>query len=152
MDFLLRRYYLDERVTLGELMLRSDRLTISRTLELPWLQNMKDVSCVRDGTYEWNMFKSSKFGYSFRIEGVPDRSGILIHSGNTVDDISGCILVGEHHLFDDEWQVTNSRSSVHFLRMLCLYNQQVSGSIKIETQLDKLPTVRHLDTLLGITN
>ena len=36
-----------------------------------------------------------KFGVSFVIEGVKDRSGILFHKGNTARDTRGCIILGE---------------------------------------------------------
>ena len=40
------------------------------------------------------VFFSPKFNSVFLLHGVPDRSGILIHSGNTLRDTEGCILVG----------------------------------------------------------
>lgn len=43
------------------------------------------------------MVWSPKFkSYKPRLEGVPHRSGILIHKGNSVKDTLGCILVGNN--------------------------------------------------------
>lgn len=47
------------------------------------------------GIYNVNVVWSPKFkGYYPRLENVPSRSGILIHSGNYPKDTLGCILVG----------------------------------------------------------
>lgn len=47
------------------------------------------------GTYNINVVWSPKFkGYYPRLENVPNRSAILIHSGNYPEDTLGCILVG----------------------------------------------------------
>ena len=51
------------------------------------------------GTYQINVVWSPKFkGYYPRLENVPSRSGILIHSGNYAKDTLGCILVGANTL------------------------------------------------------
>ncbi|GAG23245.1 unnamed protein product, partial [marine sediment metagenome] len=41
---------------------------------------------------------SLKFGDTFEVTGVMDRSHILFHKGNIAEDTHGCIIVGE--LFD----------------------------------------------------
>jgi hypothetical protein len=65
------------------------------TLELPWLDNQPNVSCIPEGTYRTVLAFSNRYGKIMpRILGVPDRSGILIHPGNTPHDTNGCILVG----------------------------------------------------------
>ncbi len=38
---------------------------------------------------------SPKFGNTFEVTNVPNRSEILLHKGNITDDSHGCILVGE---------------------------------------------------------
>jgi len=37
---------------------------------------------------------SPRFGETFEIKDVPGRSHILFHTGNTVEDTQGCILLG----------------------------------------------------------
>lgn len=52
--------------------------------------------CIAPGTYSIDFHYSPKFGkYMLTLCGVCGRSGILIHSGNTSKDTSGCILVGK---------------------------------------------------------
>jgi hypothetical protein len=63
------------------------------TLELPWLNNQQDVSCIPAGIYavKWEPEGKHK-GYA--VEDVPGRSAIEIHIGNTTKDIEGCIALG----------------------------------------------------------
>lgn len=65
------------------------------TLERAWLDNRKGESCIPKGTYKCKRVNSPKFGNTFEVTGVPNRSAILFHKGNINDDSHGCILVGE---------------------------------------------------------
>ena len=65
------------------------------TVERPWLDNKKGESCIPAGEYECKRVDSPKFGNTFEVTNVPDRSAILFHKGNISDDSHGCILVGE---------------------------------------------------------
>ncbi len=66
------------------------------TLELPYLNNEKNISCIPLGAYECVRHWSRKFPYQhLQLLGVPARSGILIHAGNTVKDTTGCILIAK---------------------------------------------------------
>jgi len=64
------------------------------TLEDPWHLNERNISCIPEGRYTIVPHKSPKFGSTYLVENVTERSHILIHAGNTAKDTSGCILVG----------------------------------------------------------
>lgn len=54
-------------------------------------------TCIPFGTYKVIPFLSPKFQrYVPRLLNVPSFEGILIHRGNTENDTSGCIIVGEN--------------------------------------------------------
>lgn len=62
------------------------------TIELPWRDNMKQVSCIPEGKYELRKRYSRKFGWHIEIVGVMHRSLILIHSANNaLKELRGCI-------------------------------------------------------------
>jgi hypothetical protein len=79
---------------------------LAYTLELPWKNNQVRRSCIPKGEYQIKFrdygvyherykrrFKNHNDGV-LEIVGVPNRSAILIHCGNTVKDTLGCVLVG----------------------------------------------------------
>lgn len=75
----------------------------SFSLELPWYSNQRKISCIPEGKYVCKLKQSPRFGLVYRVENVPNRSEILIHSGNyagdvalgRLSDVEGCILLGE---------------------------------------------------------
>lgn len=74
---------------------------ICYTIERPWLGNHPDVSCIPDGVYKCEPHIKSNNGQEcWLLQNVPNRSGILIHTGNTDDDSEGCIIIGL--MYNDE--------------------------------------------------
>lgn len=74
--------------------------------------------CIAPGVYSIDFHYSPKFGkYMLTLCGVRGRSGILIHSGNTPKDTSGCILVGKR---EECGRLLYSRSNLDKLFDCCL--------------------------------
>lgn len=118
MKLILRRFYEDETQTLGTLLVISDTglcLQAFATVELPYLANMKNVSSIPEGTYNFRERYSYKFGNHLELLNVKGRSLILIHHGNYHQDTQGCILVGQHHAQlnkDGNLDVVNSKKTM----------------------------------------
>ena len=71
-----------------------DGLTLY-TVERPWLDNRRNISCIPAGKYPLRSRKYYRGGYdAIEVTEVPGRSLILFHRGNTMSNSQGCILPG----------------------------------------------------------
>jgi len=95
-NLLLIRDTFSEESTIGELFLNGERMC--DTLENPYLDNQRNISCIPEGIYPVRLRlprESATRDYvHLLVQEVPDRDWILFHRGNTAKDTSGCILVG----------------------------------------------------------
>lgn len=85
---------------------------ICYSLELPWKDNKRNISCIPKGTYTCKLTNSIKYGKVYKVLDVPGRTGILIHAGNYNKDTQGCILLGNDLKDinnDGQKDVTNSK-------------------------------------------
>jgi hypothetical protein len=89
----LLRDEFNETETLGKLSINGTYEC--ETLELPWKDNERRVSCIPEGRYRICERYSDRFDNHLHINDVPARNLILIHPGNMHTDILGCILPGE---------------------------------------------------------
>ena len=79
--------------TLGALFV--DGTEVCKTLELPWLNNHPQTSCVPAGTYAVEREYSPHFDRDlWELKGVPDRSECKIHPANRPEELRGCIAPG----------------------------------------------------------
>lgn len=86
MELELFRTY-DPDGTNGEL-----KLMVCNTIELPWLQNKRNISCIPEGRYELKMRETKKRGQHLLVLNVKGRDGILIHPANDAKkELQGCI-------------------------------------------------------------
>lgn len=130
---LVRFAYLDS-ATLGYLYAGPLRLA---TIERPWLPHPDGpggrtrLSCIPDGTYTIAPWDSTRFPGTYILSNpahgvyrqpgdIPPgqtwgRSAILIHVGNFVSDVVGCIAVGVMHSHE-RLMVMDSRAAMHDLR------------------------------------
>lgn len=116
MNGTLTRFAYAPECTLGWLQFGTLRLA---TIERPWIANpvgpggLPQQSCVPDGTYNARPHTSVRFPNTFALTnhalgvyyqpgdkpaGQPwGRTAILIHAGNRVRDVIGCVAVGMRH-------------------------------------------------------
>ena len=103
-----------EKSTLGELFLNGERMC--DTLENPWIDNQRRISCIPEGEYDVRLRlprESNTRDYiHLLVKEVKDRDYILFHIGNFPKDTSGCILVG---LGSQQDAVNNSRLAMDLL-------------------------------------
>ncbi|MBN1664842.1 MAG: hypothetical protein JW943_14675 [Deltaproteobacteria bacterium] len=77
------------------------------TCEPPWKGNQPALSCIPEGGYLCVPWHSQRFPNHYCVTNVPDRTAILIHTGNLAGDKSkgfrrhslGCILPGIYRGF-----------------------------------------------------
>ena len=93
---ILRDTFSDESI-IGELFLNGERFC--DTLELPFRDNQRSVSCIPTGEYKVRLRlprESATRDYiHLLVQDVPSRDYILFHRGNSAKDTRGCILVGQ---------------------------------------------------------
>ena len=113
-NLLLIRDTFTEESTIGELFINGER--ICDTLENPWLDNQRTISCIPEGEYSVRLRtarESATRDYlHLLIQDVPNRDFILVHRGNFPSQTKGCVLVG---LGTQQNVVNNSRLAMDLL-------------------------------------
>lgn len=112
--------------------LLADGLPCAVTLERPWRDNRKGESCIPAGAYTCVRVHSPKFGQTWMVQSVPDRSEILFHAGNTFIDSHGCILVAERYVVWQDGSAAISDSRVGMAELMSLTRDLVSFDLHIE--------------------
>lgn len=100
MNLTLTRTQLNANCTLGQIELEDG--TILYSLECPWKDNQKNISCVPPGVYKLIPYTSPKHDSTWYLEnddlgvgGVgAERSFCEIHSANWASQLEGCIALG----------------------------------------------------------
>ncbi len=119
MRFPLRRFYQDERQTLGTLTVGAVTLF---TIERPWLENQPNVSRIPAGRYRMTIVDVG-VEKRLRLDGAPlrgERTLINIEVANYASELEGCISVGRGTQSFGQFQrslfmVTDSREAYAFL-------------------------------------
>ena len=103
-----------EKSTIGKLLLDGEMFCY--TLELPYLDNQRSISCIPKGEYKVRLRTAKESAtrdyLHLLVQDVKGRSYILVHIGNTAKDTRGCILVGQSRQQDC---VNNSRIAMELL-------------------------------------
>ena len=96
-NLLILRDTFTSESTLGELFINGERFC--DTLELPYRDNQRSVSCIPIGEYKVRMRypreSATREYLHLLIQEVKDRQFILFHRGNSAKDTRGCVLVGQ---------------------------------------------------------
>ncbi|MBS3992539.1 MAG: hypothetical protein KGZ87_02365 [Bacteroidetes bacterium] len=91
---LQRTYY--QNGTHGTIFVNGEE--VCHTIELPWLNNKRQVSCIPEGSYMLRKRYNQKFKWHLALEAVKGRSGILIHPANDAKkELLGCIAPVLYH-------------------------------------------------------
>ena len=134
-SLLLVRDTITSSYILGKLYLSSE--FIAHTLELPDLDNKKNVSCIPTGKYICKKrYRNESASYNYIhliLEDVPNRDYILFHRGNTTKDTSGCVLVGEYR---DKDKVLNSKKAMDYLMAKILETEEDKIELTIKNKYD----------------
>lgn len=130
-DVYLKRFLDDGKQTLGSLSFVPDGITelfVCKSLELPWKDNLNNVSCVPKGKYECQWTRSNRLStavghnvFAYEVLSVPNRTGIRIHSANYFFQLLGCVALGDAHKdinSDGELDIIHSGATVEKFAML----------------------------------
>ena len=113
-NLLLIRDDFSDKSTLGKMFLNGEMFC--QTLELPYLDNQRSISCIPEGEYKVRLRTAKESAtrdyLHLLVQDVKGRSYILVHIGNFPKDTKGCILVGQSRQQDS---VNNSRIAMELL-------------------------------------
>jgi len=113
-NLLIIRDTLTDKSTIGTLYINGERFC--DTLELPYINNERSISCIPAGEYKVRLRtarESATRDYlHLLIQDVPNRDWILFHRGNSAADSRGCVLVGQSREQD---RVNNSRLAMDLI-------------------------------------
>lgn len=114
MDIRIDRLYKKENYTIGNLYINGKYLCNTLEDKVRDMETEEDKvygeTAIPEGRYEVVLSYSNNFKKVLpEILGVEFFKGIRIHSGNTIDDTEGCILVGENK---EVGKVINSRKTM----------------------------------------
>lgn len=100
MQIKLKRHNEDEFGTHGQFTTDFGEI-LCQTVEQPWRDNhpyiegeIDQVSCIPPGNYKCTPYNSPHHPDCWKINDVPGRTDVLIHTGNTEADTKGCVIVG----------------------------------------------------------
>ena len=104
---------------------------VAKTIELEWKNNARRISCIPVGTYTVVKRTTNRYGNHFHLINVPNRSMILIHSGNYYSDSLGCIIVGDAHKdIDGDGMVDVINSKATLSRMYTTFPDRFKLTVK----------------------
>ena len=116
---LLQRFAYSPMGTFGRLIFPKDDYSCF-TVERPWMGNRQNVSCIPEGRYVMrkrfspvvDRASGGEYPEGWQVTEVPNRTFIMIHPGNSMENVEGCIATGQDLGFiHNKWAVTSSRAA-----------------------------------------
>ena len=102
---------------------------VCATLEDPWKDNLPHVSCIPQGVYRLGWTFSQRFQrHTIEILQVPNRIGIRLHAGNTIEHTTGCPLTASELIIEPE-RVWAQRSEDALKRLEQLFHSEMIREI-----------------------
>lgn len=108
------------------------------TLEENWANNERGQSCIPVGTYVLKRGYFPKHKDCFEVTNVPGRSSILIHAGNTILDIEGCIILGDElGMMGSLWAIRPGTSTPALTRFMGIMAGMDNATLTIVNDCNK---------------
>ncbi len=101
------------------------------TIELPWRDNTRGISCIPEGTYRGEAVQKNQ-KYAIQIKDVPDRDSVYITNAIFLRQLEGCIAPGTSIKELDRSGTINTISSR--MALACLEMEYPLGS-EMEIQI-----------------
>jgi len=111
-DIILHRVASTADYTAGVVIIGGKPICVS--LELPWLDNQRNISCIPAGKYRVDtQHESPSKGECWLIEDVPNRDHCLFHTANRTRELKGCVAPGmKYGELKSEFAVLQSRAAM----------------------------------------
>jgi len=73
-------------------LIRYEGQLVCSSIELPWRDNHRSISCIPEGRYELRRRYTPRRQHHLELADVPGRTAILIHpANNALTELQGCI-------------------------------------------------------------
>ena len=116
LNAIIKRNYLPKQTQGLFEVLKYGKCTFScKSLELPWLNNARGISCIFEDIYYYTKEIQKTRGKILRFHDVEGRSGVLVHVLNFSRQSKGCIGIGDDFSDIDNdglLDVINSRTTL----------------------------------------
>jgi hypothetical protein len=89
---------------------------LSNALELPFRNNIAEISSLPGGDYEGFVRTDGPRGWRIELKGTGSRNNIQLHVGNRPDNTIGCILPGTGNSTDTQCNIGGSVEAMKSLR------------------------------------
>lgn len=129
----IERNIFDEKGIIGYMYIND--LPVCYTLELPWLDNKKQISAVPIGFYNTLIRYDKKDQWRIQLKNVIDRNGVQVHVGNYTTEIKGCILVGLE-VDASNFSISKSKKAYSILKQLFYGSENPVNSPNIQVTVE----------------